>query len=117
MMTVQQVFCFVRSVAVLLGFSLGIISHAHDALAFGRAAPDYSSGYVTAESRIGNGHVTAEVRPGSRGGYEYRVPGGSWRDCEGDCAVTITNKVLDFWDNQANRGYPGRGITFGIPTY
>ncbi len=97
-----------------LGFGL---SQGGAAAAFGRAAPDYSSGYVTAESRVGNGSITAEVRPGTRGGYEYRVPGGSWSDCEGDCEVTITNKVLDFWDNQANRTYPGRGLSITFPRY
>lgn len=109
---------FWRASALGLALGCGIsLTAGHDASAFGRTAPDYSSGYVTAESRVGNGTITAEVRPGRHGGYEYRVPGGGWHDCEGDCQVTITNKVLDFWDNQANRTYPGRGITFGLPTY
>ncbi len=83
--------------------------------AFNRPPPDYSSGFVTAHSRIGNGSMTAEVRPAARGGYEFRTSGGGWQSCEGDCERTITNKVLDFWDNQANRTYPGRGITIKIP--
>lgn len=98
------------AVALIAGFAT-----AGDANAFGRPAPDYSSGTVTAHSRVGNGSLTAEVRPAARGGYEFRTWGGSWRSCEGDCERTITNKVLDFWDNQANRTYPGRGYTFGVP--
>ncbi|MEL7543503.1 MAG: hypothetical protein AAGJ70_06990 [Pseudomonadota bacterium] len=82
--------------------------------AFGRPAPDYSSGYVTAHSLNGNGTLTAAVRPAARGGWQFRTPGGNWQDCEGDCAVTLRNKVLDFWDNNATRSYPGRGITLGI---
>ncbi|MGI9405441.1 MAG: hypothetical protein ACR2O4_03635 [Hyphomicrobiaceae bacterium] len=85
------------------------------ASAFGRAAPDYSDGYVTAHSRIGNGSLTTAVRPAAHGGWEYQNPGGGWYSCEGDCERTITNKVLDFWDNNANRTYPGRGITIGVP--
>lgn len=112
-MTVTMKRASALALGLVVGLSLGIV----DASAFGRKAPDYSSGYVTAESRIGNGSVTAEVRPGARGGYEYRVPGGSWSDCEGDCAVTIANKVLDFWDNQANRTYPGRGLSITFPRY
>ncbi|MEL6288301.1 MAG: hypothetical protein AAFQ42_10390 [Pseudomonadota bacterium] len=92
-----------------------VVAALSPAEAFRRPAPDYSSGYVTAHSLAGNGSLTAEVRPGLRGGYQFRTPGGGWQDCEGDCEITLRNKVLDFWDNQANRTYPGRGITFGVP--
>ncbi len=104
-----------RRGAAVAAMIAGLLAGATQAQAFGRPAPDYSNGYVTAHSRIGNGSMTARVRPASRGGYEYQTSGGGWYSCEGDCEVTIANKVLDFWDNQANRSYPGRGLTIGIP--
>ncbi|MEO0619002.1 MAG: hypothetical protein AAFZ01_06950 [Pseudomonadota bacterium] len=103
--------CFAAIIALVTSLAVMTTS----ANAFGRPAPDYSAGYVTAHSLSGNGSLTAAVRPASRGGWEFRTPGGNWQDCEGDCEITLRNKVLDFWDNNATRSYPGRGLTLGVP--
>lgn len=66
-------------------------------------------GYVTAESRWGNGHVSGAVRPG-RFGPEVQLPGGSWIHCVRSCSETLRKQTVDFWKshgNDAPDGGPG----------
>jgi len=62
--------------------------------------------YVTAESRFGHGTVSGPVRPGSRGGREVMMPGGTWISCGRSCAETLRVETVDFWEN---RGAGPRG--------
>lgn len=70
-------------------------------------------GYVTAESRYGNGIVRGLVRHGPYG-LQVQTPGGTWLDCRRQgwisdrnrpCAETLRTQTVDFWENQHwNRG-------------
>lgn len=70
-------------------------------------------GYVTAESRYGNGTVRGAVRQGPYG-LQVRIPGGTWLDCRRQgwlfdrnrpCSETLRRQTVDFWETQhENRG-------------
>jgi hypothetical protein len=70
--------------------------------------------YVTAYSDYGNGSVSGPVRA-SKYGYQVKIPGGSWLDCErsglftraSPCSETLRRATIDFWDTQSEDG--GRG--------
>lgn len=84
------------------------------ALAAVTLAPDFAfagpyEGYVTAESRYGNGAVSAPVRV-SQFGLQVKLPGGSWLYCESSsllfdrsrpCSETLRRESLDFWETQS----------------
>lgn len=61
------------------------------------------NGVVTAQSRYGVQRVQAPVRPGRRG-FEVRLPGGTWVNCRRDCAQTLREETVDFWQTQRERG-------------
>lgn len=61
-------------------------------------------GYVTAESRFGNGVVSGPVRA-SRTGPEVRLPGGSWVACRRSCTETLRVQTVDFYETDGMRGY------------
>lgn len=42
--------------------------------------------------------VTAPVRPGPRGGWQVRLPGGAWIDCFGGCTEALRVQYLDYWE-------------------
>jgi hypothetical protein len=56
--------------------------------------------FVYAESRFGHGTVSGPVRPGPRGGYEVRMPGGTWIPCGRCCSETLRVETVDFWENK-----------------
>lgn len=56
--------------------------------------------YVTAQSRFGNGSMTAPIRPARWGGYEVQLSGGAWLACGRDCRETLRREKLDFWETQ-----------------
>ena len=60
-------------------------------------------GSVTAYSRYGNGSVTGAIRR-AYGGYEVRLPGGTWIFCKRDCANTLREESIDFWETRRERG-------------
>jgi hypothetical protein len=62
--------------------------------------------YVTIESRYGHGRVSGPVRRGSRGGFEVRMPGGTWIDCGRNCAETLRRETVDFWESRGGRNDP-----------
>lgn len=68
-----------------------------------RLSRDYSSGYVTAESRFGNGSVSGPVRP-ARYGWEVRLPGGTWVGCRRSCSETLRVETVDFWEGNVAAG-------------
>ncbi len=88
------------------------------------AAPRYRdqaprpSDHVVAESHFGHGSVTGAVRPGGRGGWQVRLPGGSWVDCGRSCADTLRRQTVDLWENigkdgpDQGRGYLSRTWPF-----
>ncbi len=57
---------------------------------------DTSDGYVTTESRFGNGTVSGPVRQG-RMGREVRLPGGTWEPCKRSCSEALRVATVDFW--------------------
>jgi hypothetical protein len=58
------------------------------------------SGRVTAESRYGNGSVTAPVRR-TQAGWQVRLPrGGGWVDCKRSCTNTLRISTVDWWEAQ-----------------
>lgn len=61
-----------------------------------RAYAPSEEGYVTAESRFGNGTVSGPVRIG-RFGREVRLPGGTWEPCRRSCSETLRVETVDFW--------------------
>ena len=68
-----------------------------------------ASDYVSAESRYGHGTVSGPVRPGHRGGYEVRMPGGTWIDCGRSCSETLRRETVDFWESRGGRNDPVDG--------
>ena len=68
-----------------------------------RLANDTSSGYVTAVSRFGNGHVSGPVRA-ARHGLEVRLPGGTWVGCRRSCSETLRVETVDFWEGNVAAG-------------
>ena len=58
-------------------------------------------GYVTAESRFGNGSVSGPVRD-TRTGLEVRLPGGTWVGCRASCSETLRVETVDKWENQGS---------------
>jgi hypothetical protein len=61
-------------------------------------------GYVYAESNFGHGSISGPVRPGPRGGWEVRLPRGTWIDCGRDCADTLRRQTVDIWENMGRDG-------------
>ncbi|MFA5950547.1 MAG: hypothetical protein WC807_09720 [Hyphomicrobium sp.] len=76
------------------------------------AAPD--GGYVTAQSRFGNGSITAPVRL-ARTGYQVRLPRGTWVYCRRSCAETLRVETVDIFEIQGSlTGYGTRLNECGI---
>lgn len=66
-------------------------------------------GYVTAESRYGNGTVRAPVRE-AQFGRQVKLPGGPWLYCERSgllpgnrrpCTETLRRETIDFWESRS----------------
>ena len=64
---------------------------------------------IRVESRMSaNDYVIVPVRPSRRhGGYEVRLPTGSWVHCAQNCRWTVQKKYLDFWEYQRAPFGPG----------
>lgn len=85
--------------------TLGATSVTTDAAAQSRRHG--GEGYVTARSHYGNGVVSGPVRRSGRGHYEVRMPGGTWISCKSDCAQTLREETIDFWQERQKLS-PGR---------
>lgn len=66
-------------------------------------------GYVTAESRYGNGVVRAPVRV-AQFGRQVKLPGGLWLYCERSglfsdrhrpCSETLRRETIDYWETRS----------------
>ena len=69
---------------------------------------------VTAESRFGNGSVTAPVRDTTKG-PQVRLPGGSWVYCRKSCSETLRVETVDIFENQGSMtGYGTRMNECGV---
>lgn len=69
---------------------------------------------VTAESRFGNGSITAPVRDAERG-TQVRLPSGTWVYCRRSCAETLRVETVDLFENQGSMtGYGTRMNECGI---
>lgn len=76
-------------------------------LAPGNALASSIIGYVTAESRFGNGVVRAPVRE-AQFGRQVKLPGGTWLYCKisgflpsnrrAPCSETLRRETVDFWE-------------------
>jgi hypothetical protein len=73
---------------------------AGEAVAQSRSYGRASQGFVTAESRFGNGTVSGPVRPGRKGSLEVMMPGGTWISCGRSCSETLRVETVDFWENK-----------------
>ena len=71
------------------------------------AGPKRGDKHVTAKSQYGNGYVTTPVRK-AQFGYQVRLPGGLWYDCEIYCGYTLRRESLDFWETLSEES--GGGI-------
>lgn len=73
---------------------------------------------VVAESHYGHGRAIGAVRPGGRGGWQVRLPGGTWVDCGRSCTDTLRRQSVDLWENigkdgpDQGRGYLSRSWGF-----
>jgi hypothetical protein len=77
-------------------FALDVVSGAANAgRRVGHPADGYADGYVTAESRHGNGSITGRVRE-ARYGYEVQLPGGTWVGCRRSCSETLRVETVDY---------------------
>lgn len=61
---------------------------------------------ITAESRYGNGSISAPIRRG-RGVWQVRLPGGNWTDCRRSCEETLRVQTVDIFEND------GRMVGYG----
>ena len=66
-------------------------------------ARDSADGFVTAESRFGNGTVSGPVRV-TRLGPQVRLPGGTWEYCRRSCRETLRVQTVDFWETKSGGG-------------
>lgn len=92
---------FVVAVLACTLHCAGFASAAH-------ALPTSSNGdaatSVTAESRFGNGSITAPIRYSEKG-WEVLLPGGHWVYCRRSCAETLRVETIDFFNaNSAGSG-------------
>jgi len=71
-----------------------------------------NEGYVTAQSRYGNGVVRAPVRM-AQFGRQVKLPGGPWLYCETNsllfdrnrpCSETLRRETIDFWETRSEEG-------------
>ena len=61
------------------------------------AKPSKALKSVKACSRYGNGCMTVPIRQTSLG-LQAQLKSGTWIYCRGDCADTVREDVLDFWE-------------------
>lgn len=98
---------------IRLGLSGLLLMFAADALTAPAEAQRRSGppgyGYVVAESRWGHGTVSGPVRPGPRGGWQVRTPGGSWIDCvRNNCTETLRLETVDLFERMEKKDHgPG----------
>lgn len=59
---------------------------------------------VTAVSQYNMQRITAPVRRGQFGD-EVRLPGGTWISCRQDCAGTLRDQTLDWWERNESRDH------------
>lgn len=59
---------------------------------------------VTAVSQYNLQRITAPVRRGQFGD-EVRLPGGTWIGCRQDCAGTLRDQTLDWWERNESRDH------------
>jgi len=53
--------------------------------------------YITAQSKYGNGTISAPVRS-AQYGWQVRLPGGVWIYCELNCFQTLRDQTVDFYE-------------------
>jgi hypothetical protein len=92
-------------VAVLAVAALAVAQDATLAQSRGERA------FVTAQSRYGNGSLTAPIRK-TWYGHEVQLPGGAWIDCARDCREALRRQKLDFWETMREEG---GGIEWDTP--
>jgi hypothetical protein len=68
------------------------------------------SDVVVAHSRFGHGSVSGPVRR-TQGGWEVRLPRGTWVPCKRSCSEELRFATVDFWETQ------GRSAPDGGPGY
>lgn len=83
---------------IVLMLAVTAASTAADAQGYDRRGRDYGGQrYVVAQSQWGNGTISGPVRPGPRGGWQVRMPRGTWIDCVRSCSDTLRRATVDFW--------------------
>ncbi len=85
-----------NTAATLASTILGVVGLLSPVIAENDA---YPGGVVIAQSRVGNGSITASVRQTALG-YEVQLPSGTWIPCRRDCAETLRVETVDFWEAQ-----------------
>lgn len=100
---------FTAGLIVSITALAGTLLASQDTAAQGRRAYSGGADYVVAESQWGHGSIRGAIRPG-RNGMQVQLPGGSWIDCGRNCAQTLRQQTVDFWESngtQAKGGGPG----------
>lgn len=81
---------------VLFAVAAGLFAGLAPGDADARKRRAYSEdGYVTAESRFGNGSVTGAVRATDLG-PQVQLPSGHWEYCRRSCSETLRVESIDF---------------------
>jgi len=62
---------------------------------------------IAVQSRYGHGGVSGVTRIGQLG-PEVRMPNGTWIDCKQDCANTLREETVDFWEARVPAAAPGK---------
>jgi hypothetical protein len=63
-------------------------------------ASPYPTGVVVAQSRYGNGSISAAVRREGLG-WKVELPGGRWVYCRRTCTETLRVETIDFFETNA----------------
>lgn len=72
----------------------------------GARAHYHDGAIITAESQHGNGVISAPIRIG-RGGWEVRLPHGTWVGCRRSCEETLRVETVDIFETD------GRMVGYG----
>ena len=76
--------------------------------AIGKGSRYQKPAQIRIESRYdSNTYIIAPLRPSHGGGYEVRLPGGTWIHCEHNCHWAVQKQYLDFFRYQQQPFGPG----------
>lgn len=105
----MRIFAAGAGTALMIAVAATVWADTADAGRYGHrgARTYYQDGtVVTAVSRYGNGSISGPIRRG-RGGWEVRLPRGTWIGCRRSCEETLRVETVDVFETD------GRLVGYG----